>query len=146
MFPRASSFAPGATESSRSMNTSSAGRPGALASILGEEPGTERQDLRGRTTRSVMRSSFPVRSGRPDASAQPDGPPKTAGVGGTHSPQVDPSRRSSFEHLTDLDLAFGAILAGVDAGKRLERKALGPSYGLVHRGHLEDPVARDQLF
>ena len=53
-FPRASSFAPGATESSRSMNTSSAGRPGALDSIFGEDPGTERQDLRGLIWRSTM--------------------------------------------------------------------------------------------
>src|SRR6266571_2691138 len=49
--PRASSLAPGATESSRSMNTSSAGRPGALASIFGEEPGTDRHERRGLVTR-----------------------------------------------------------------------------------------------
>jgi hypothetical protein len=52
--PRASSLAPGATESSRSMKTSSAGRAGALASILGLDPGTERQDRRGRVTRSLI--------------------------------------------------------------------------------------------
>src|SRR5439155_7679805 len=51
MFWRASSFAPGATESSRSMNTSSAGRLGALASIFGDDPGTDRQDRRGRMGR-----------------------------------------------------------------------------------------------
>src|SRR5918999_1199655 len=46
--PRASSFASGATESSRSMNTMSAGSVGPFASIFGLEPGTERQDLRAR--------------------------------------------------------------------------------------------------
>src|ERR687891_1267032 len=51
-FPRASSLARGATESSRSMNTSSAGSEGALASIFGLDPGTERHDRRGRVTRS----------------------------------------------------------------------------------------------
>src|SRR6266540_4606011 len=54
MFPRASSLAPGATESSRSMNTSSAGRPGALASIFGDEPGTDRQERRGRAFTEPM--------------------------------------------------------------------------------------------
>src|SRR5437867_1667103 len=37
------------------MNTSSAGRLGPLASIFGEEPGTERQERRGLTVRSIMR-------------------------------------------------------------------------------------------
>ena len=54
MLPRASSLAIGATESSRSMKTSSAGSPGAFDSILGDEPGTERQERRGRVTRSVI--------------------------------------------------------------------------------------------
>src|SRR5438309_7455525 len=52
--PRASSLARGATESSRSMNTSSAGRPEALPSIFGDEPGTERHDRRGLVTRVLM--------------------------------------------------------------------------------------------
>src|SRR5919197_361124 len=55
---RAASFAWGATESSRSQKTSSAGSVGALASIRGEEPGTERQDrrdrMRGRTFRQTL--------------------------------------------------------------------------------------------
>src|SRR6266545_7971816 len=62
MLPRSSSLAPGATESSRSMNTSSARRPGALISIFGEEPGTERHDRRGRVfTRAMLPgvASFP---------------------------------------------------------------------------------------
>jgi hypothetical protein len=50
-----------------------------------------------------------------------------------------------LEQLTDLDLAHGAVLAGVDPGKCLERHTLGPFDGLVHRLHLEDPVARDKL-
>src|SRR6266511_5008588 len=52
-FPRASSFASGATESSRSRKTSSAGRPGAFESILGDEPGTERQDRLALTVRAL---------------------------------------------------------------------------------------------
>src|SRR5437660_1567211 len=52
--PRASSLASGATESSRSMNTSSAGRAGAFCSILGEDPGTDRHERRGLVTRSGM--------------------------------------------------------------------------------------------
>src|SRR5436309_5411956 len=55
---RAASFAWGATESSRSQKTSSAGSVGALASIRGDEPGTERQDRRdrmgGRTFRQTL--------------------------------------------------------------------------------------------
>src|SRR6266542_2876330 len=58
MFWRASSLAPGATESSRSMNTSSAGSPGALDSIFGEEPGTDRHERLGLVTRVVMIRSF----------------------------------------------------------------------------------------
>src|SRR5438067_9453424 len=60
MFCRASSLAPGATESSRSMKTSSAGRPGAFDSIFGEDPGTDRHDRRGLVTRwtSRIRISF----------------------------------------------------------------------------------------
>src|SRR4051794_12582257 len=49
MFLRASSFAPGATASSRSRNTWSAGSPCAFPSILVLEPGTARQDRRGRS-------------------------------------------------------------------------------------------------
>src|SRR5688500_4659335 len=45
---RADSFSSGATESSRSKKTMSAGRPGALPSIFSLEAGTERQDRRGR--------------------------------------------------------------------------------------------------
>src|SRR5207245_10019232 len=47
-FARADSFSRGATESSRSMNTMSAARPGALASIFSLDPGTDRQERRGR--------------------------------------------------------------------------------------------------
>src|SRR6266496_2884328 len=65
MLPRASSFASGATESSRSMKTSSAGSPGALDSIFGDEPGTERQERRGLTTRSLMRRVPPQTGSRP---------------------------------------------------------------------------------
>src|SRR5690348_12266515 len=54
-------------------------------------------------------------------------------------------RTPGLEHLTDLNLALGAVLAWVDPGKRLERGTLGPFRGVVHRLHLEDPVARDQL-
>src|SRR6266566_1640036 len=54
-------------------------------------------------------------------------------------------RTLRLEQLTDLDLAHGAVLAGVDPGKCLERHTLCPFDGLVHRLHLEDPVARDKL-
>src|ERR1022692_175436 len=63
----------------------------------------------------------------------------------TVSPLVGCVRMLHLEQLTDLDLALGAVLAGVDPGKRLERHTVGPFDGLVHRLHLEDPVARDQL-
>src|SRR5437763_5578388 len=46
MFLRAPGLASGATASSRSRNTWSAGRPWALSSILGLEPGTARQERR----------------------------------------------------------------------------------------------------
>src|SRR5205807_4640567 len=56
---RADSFSRGATESSRSMNTMSAAMPGALLSIFSLEPGTERQDRRGRfRVRSDMNRSY----------------------------------------------------------------------------------------
>src|SRR5919108_4199287 len=65
--PRASSLASGATESSRSMNTSSAGSPGALESILGLEPGTERHERRGLVVRvgmwSLLVGAGPILSG-----------------------------------------------------------------------------------
>src|SRR5438093_13502943 len=44
--PRAASFSRGATESSRSKKTSSAGRPAAFERNLGLDPGTDRQDRR----------------------------------------------------------------------------------------------------
>ena len=47
MFFRASGLASGATASSMSMNTWSAGRPLALSSIFGLEPGTARFERRG---------------------------------------------------------------------------------------------------
>ena len=50
----------------------------------------------------------------------------------TASSLVRPVRTLHLEHPTDLDLAFGAVLAGVDLGKRLERETLGPVDGLVH--------------
>src|SRR6266545_4943728 len=50
-----------------------------------------------------------------------------------------------LEDLTDLELALGAVPAWVDTGKGLEREPLRPFDGLVHRPHVEDPVARDQL-
>src|SRR6266702_4896557 len=49
MLSRAASFSSGATESSRSKKTSSAGSPAAFARNFGLEPGTERHDLRART-------------------------------------------------------------------------------------------------
>src|SRR5437660_2299309 len=56
---RAASFSRGATESSRSMNTMSAGRAGALASIFSLDPGTDRQDRRGRVrVRSDMLEAY----------------------------------------------------------------------------------------
>src|SRR5215213_7345185 len=54
-------------------------------------------------------------------------------------------RRLRLEHLTDLDLARGAVLTRVDPGEYLEREPLGPFHGLVHRLDLEDPVTGDQL-
>ena len=45
---RADSFSSGATESSRSRNTMSAGSPGPLPSIFSLEPGMDRQERRGR--------------------------------------------------------------------------------------------------
>src|SRR5215211_5317354 len=45
-----------------------------------------------------------------------------------------------LEQLADLDLPFGL---GLTAG--LKREPLGPFDGLVHRLHLEDPVAGDDL-
>src|SRR5437763_16436505 len=55
MLSRAASFSSGATESSRSKKTSSAGRPAALARNFGLEPGTDKHDRRARTCAS---SSF----------------------------------------------------------------------------------------
>src|SRR4051812_8308724 len=49
MLCRASSLAPGATASSKSRKTWSAGNPWAFPSILTLEPGTARQDRRGRS-------------------------------------------------------------------------------------------------
>src|SRR5688500_13019255 len=46
---RAASFSSGATESSMSRNTMSAGRPGALPSIFSLDAGTDRQERRGRS-------------------------------------------------------------------------------------------------
>src|SRR5829696_6704073 len=45
-----------------------------------------------------------------------------------------------LEQLADLDLPFGL---GLTAG--LKRKPLGPVDGLLHRRHLKDPVAGDDL-
>ena len=53
-----------------------------------------------------------------------------------------PTAPGSFlrlEHLTDLELARGAALAGIYQGQRLEREPLGSFGGLVHRLHLKDP-------
>ena len=58
---RAASFSSGATESSRSRNTMSAPRPGALPSIFSLEPGTARHVRRGRLR---DRSDMPVRVDR----------------------------------------------------------------------------------
>src|SRR5438477_1005607 len=60
MLPRAASFSSGATESSRSKKTSSAGSPAALARNLGLEPGTERHDLRARTRCLLLRGYAPT--------------------------------------------------------------------------------------
>ena len=49
MFVRASGLASGATASSMSRNTWSAGSPCALSIILGLEPGTARLERRGRS-------------------------------------------------------------------------------------------------
>src|SRR5262249_37806258 len=58
---RAPSFSSGATASSRSRNTMSAARPGALPSIFSLEPGTDRQERRGRLReRSDMRARLKV--------------------------------------------------------------------------------------
>jgi hypothetical protein len=46
--------------------------------------------------------------------------------------------RLQLEHPTDLDLARGAVLAGVDASERLEWDTLGPFDRLVHRLHLAE--------
>src|SRR3954447_21628948 len=57
--PRAASFSSGATESSRSRNTMSAGIPGPLPSIFSLEPGIDRQERRGRLrVRSDMSESY----------------------------------------------------------------------------------------
>src|SRR5918999_4377326 len=58
--PRASAFARGATESSRSKNTMSAGKVGAFPSILGLDPGTAKQDLRARNSASCFRELLDV--------------------------------------------------------------------------------------
>jgi hypothetical protein len=53
--------------------------------------------------------------------------------------EASPTIPGSFlrlEHLPDLELALGAVLAGVDPGKRLERETFGPFDGLVQRLHL----------
>src|SRR5205823_7573176 len=60
MFPRAASFSSGATESSRSKKTSSAGSPAALARNFGLEPGTERHDRRARTLGLLLRGCAPT--------------------------------------------------------------------------------------
>src|SRR5437016_13758129 len=60
-------------------------------------------------------------------------------------PLVRCVRTLQVDQLADLDLALGAVLAGVDPGKRRERHAPGPFDGLVHRRHLQDPVTRDQV-
>ena len=41
-----------------------------------------------------------------------------------------------LEHLTDLELDLGPILARVDPRLRLEWETLGPFDGLIHRLHL----------
>src|SRR3984885_6505467 len=64
---------------------------------------------------------------------------------GAVSPLVRYVRTLRLEYLTDLDLALRAVLARVDPGKRLERGTAGPFHGLLHRVHLENPVARGQL-
>ena len=53
-FLRASGLASGATASSRSRKTWSAGRPWALPSILTLDPGTARQDRRGRPSAAMV--------------------------------------------------------------------------------------------
>src|SRR5437868_4544491 len=64
---RAASFSSGATESSRSRNTMSAPRPGALPSIFSLEPGTARQVRRGRfRDRSDMRARVDGHPVRPE--------------------------------------------------------------------------------
>src|SRR5262245_49811988 len=56
---RAPSFSRGATESSRSRKTMSAGIPGPLPSIFSLEPGMERQERRGRPrVRADMASAY----------------------------------------------------------------------------------------
>ena len=59
---RADSFMLAATASSRSMTSSSAASPGALASICSDEPGTERQERRGEGSCSldVTRANLPL--------------------------------------------------------------------------------------
>jgi hypothetical protein len=42
-------------------------------------------------------------------------------------------RTLRLEQLTDLDLAHGAVLAGVDPGKCLERHTLGPVWAASSR-------------
>src|SRR5438552_9558094 len=81
--PRASSLAPGATESSRSMNTSSAGSEGALASILGDEPGTDRQERRGLVARVVI-DPFLSCEGALDGRRRSGCAPKLPPGGGCH--------------------------------------------------------------
>src|SRR5438045_6905390 len=72
MLPRAASFSTGATESSRSKKTSSAGRPAALARNFGLEPGTDKHDRRARTcASSSLRQTSIFRRLAPDQNRSP---------------------------------------------------------------------------
>src|SRR5262245_24614399 len=59
MFFRAPSLASGATASSRSRKTWSAGSDWALSSIFGELPGTARQERRGRSSGATAPPNTP---------------------------------------------------------------------------------------
>src|SRR5919106_5645796 len=116
--PRASSFARGATESSRSMNTSSAGSVGPLASIFGLDPGTDRQERRGLTTRSGMVTN-------------PPGNPWSAMVDGAR-PGRDNGRAHAFPCLPPLAAHRGRGRAGRDVRVYLPAR---PRPGVPPNGH-----------
>src|SRR5438445_6495018 len=124
---RADSFSSGATESSRSRKTMSAGRPGALPSIFSLEAGTDRQERRGRLrVRSDMSAAYG--SGRFEASAAS----RLAELGPQELQRADPGLAGG---LLVVHVGSGVVEEGV-LGARVEEElaVLAQSLELLREG------------